>query len=86
MLNVADKKQAQENCGFYSGDWASFLELSDDIHKKYDLILTSETIYNPENHKKLYDIFKRKLKNDGAVSVGYFYSHFRQKNIHFTTD
>ncbi|XP_012059702.1 PREDICTED: histidine protein methyltransferase 1 homolog [Atta cephalotes] len=55
-------------CEFYAGDWASLATLLDE-NKKYDYIFTSETIYNPDNHKKLYEIFKRKLKTDGVVFV-----------------
>jgi len=40
-----------------------------DENKKYDYIFTSETIYNPDNYKKLYEIFKTKLKADGTVWV-----------------
>lgn len=35
---------------------------------KYDFILSSETIYNVDNHQKIYEIFKNHLKNDG---IGY---------------
>lgn len=55
-------------CKFYAGDWASLATLLDES-KKYDYIFTSETIYNPDNHKKLYEIFKTKLKADGTVWV-----------------
>lgn len=55
-------------CEFYAGDWASLVTLFDnDESRKYDYIFTSETIYNPDNHKKLYDNFKQRLKVDGAV-------------------
>ena len=36
---------------------------------KFDLILTSETIYNEENQSKLVSIFKNFLKTDGEVLV-----------------
>ena len=59
---------------FFSGDWQSFEDeyLSNEIkteEQKFDLILTSETIYNEENHKKLVSIFKKFLKKDGDVLV-----------------
>lgn len=55
-----------QKCAFYSGDWDSFkdLTLSDD---KYDIILTSETIYNPDNYVKLLNLFKARLHSDGKV-------------------
>ena len=35
--------------------------------EKYDLILTSETIYSAESHVKLYELMKRALKVDGIM-------------------
>ena len=59
---------------FFSGDWRSFEEqfLMKEIKsedKKFDLILSSETIYNEENHTKLVSIFRNYLKKDGEVLV-----------------
>ena len=59
---------------FFSGDWQSFEEkfLVKEIKSeelKFDLILTSETIYNEENHRKLVSIFRNYLKKDGEVLV-----------------
>ncbi|KAG5344614.1 MET18 methyltransferase, partial [Acromyrmex charruanus] len=67
ILNF-DRTIVLTRCEFYAGDWASLATLLDES-KKYDYIFTSETIYNPDNHKKLYEIFKRKLKADGVVFV-----------------
>lgn len=53
-------------CQFFSGDWSSFNELTSN-EEKYDIILTSETIYNPENYRKLIDFFKSRLATDGKV-------------------
>ena len=36
---------------------------------KFDMILTSETIYNVENQSKLVSIFKKFLKKEGEVLV-----------------
>lgn len=33
----------------------------------FDIILTSETIYNPENNQKLIDLFMNKLRQGGKV-------------------
>ena len=72
LLNIpSDKKTVTR---FFSGDWRSFEEnfLSKEITDeslKFDLILTSETIYNVENQSKLVSIFKNFLKKDGEVLV-----------------
>ncbi|BFF95771.1 histidine protein methyltransferase 1 homolog [Drosophila madeirensis] len=75
MLNVQadlsdDDKLAfvEDNTSFYSGDWSHFAQLTLDT-EKYDLILTSETIYNIENQQKLLDTFSSRLKADGTVLV-----------------
>lgn len=66
LLNFDNSTNIFTKCEFYAGDWASLVTLLDDEeNKKYDYIFTSETIYNPDNHKKLYEIFKRKLKING---------------------
>ncbi|XP_052864512.1 histidine protein methyltransferase 1 homolog [Anopheles cruzii] len=49
---------------FFSGDWASFTER---YETTFDLILTSETIYNAQNYGKLLDLFDRKLSPGGIV-------------------
>uniref|UniRef100_A0A182MF81 protein-histidine N-methyltransferase n=1 Tax=Anopheles culicifacies TaxID=139723 RepID=A0A182MF81_9DIPT len=49
---------------FYSGDWGCF---TDKYQQKYDLILTSETIYSTQNYSKLLALFDRKLEPDGVV-------------------
>ncbi|XP_012228662.1 histidine protein methyltransferase 1 homolog isoform X1 [Linepithema humile] len=70
LLNFDDRASILTRCEFYAGDWASFVTLfDDDESKKYDYIFTSETIYNSDNHKKLYEIFKRRLKINGIVFV-----------------
>jgi len=49
---------------FYSGDWSFFV---DSLKTKYDVILTSETIYEEENYKSLHDILKHILADNGFV-------------------
>ncbi|XP_052865366.1 histidine protein methyltransferase 1 homolog [Anopheles cruzii] len=49
---------------FFSGDWASFTER---YESTFDLILTSETIYNAQNYGKLLDLFDCKLSPGGIV-------------------
>lgn len=70
LLNFEDKWKILDKCEFYCGDWASFVMLFDkDEDQKYDFIFTSETIYNPENHRKLYEVFKKRLKPNGIGFV-----------------
>ena len=69
LLNLPPGDVA-ERCRFFSGDWShletNFLEKE---NKKFDLILTSETIYNIDNQSKLVSIFQKFLKDDGHVLV-----------------
>ncbi|XP_037027450.1 histidine protein methyltransferase 1 homolog [Bradysia coprophila] len=69
LLNFRDTKlETLQRCKFYAGDWSKYVEATkDDI--KYDLILTSETIYNANNYGKLLNVFKTKLKDDGMALV-----------------
>lgn len=79
LLNLSDeesqrlinnKSQGGPNCEFYSGDWSSFsdkLQEQRNSEIKFDYILTSETIYNPQNYNKLIDVFKKCLKTSGSV-------------------
>lgn len=39
----------------------------DEEGRKFDLILTSETIYNPSCHRKLLDLMTTHLKHDGLM-------------------
>lgn len=55
-----------EKCAFYSGDWESLRKLTEN-EKKYDVILTSETIYSPASYSKLLNFFKTRLSNDGII-------------------
>ncbi|KAG8268466.1 Histidine protein methyltransferase 1 [Homalodisca vitripennis] len=54
-------------CRFFSGDWESFAKLADFT---CDLIVSSETIYNPDNYLKLHDTIQRLLKPSGTALVG----------------
>ena len=72
LLNVPATEVKETR--FFSGDWQSLEEnfLRKEITEesaKFDLILTSETIYNQENQSKLVSIFKKFLKRDGEVLV-----------------
>lgn len=54
---------------FFMGDWAGLVDLLDfkSNDDKYDLILTSETIYAEESHTKLYTTIKNSLKQGGKA-------------------
>nr|SVE74827.1 EOG090X0C09 [Daphnia carinata] len=57
---------------FFAGDW-------DSLHhklKNYDIILTSETIYNPENYGKLITIFEEMVKENGVIYVAAKHFYF----------
>ncbi|XP_077013048.1 histidine protein methyltransferase 1 homolog [Tamandua tetradactyla] len=65
-------KLAEElcKCQFFSGEWSEFckLVLSDEkFFVKYDLILTSETIYNPDYYSTLHQTFLSLLDKNGRV-------------------
>lgn len=63
--NINEKVYAK--CRFMAGDWSTVLDHLEEC--RYDIILTSETIYNTEGYQNLIKIFKRSLKNDGIVLV-----------------
>lgn len=56
-------------CRFFSGDWAAFLPLmvSSDTAPKYDIILTSETIYNTAYYAALHQVLHKLLDPDGVI-------------------
>lgn len=65
-------KVAQElcKCRFFSGEWSEFCKLvlsREELFEKYDLILTSETIYNPDYYGPLHQTFVRLLGKNGRV-------------------
>lgn len=67
LMNL-DRASVSTRCEFYSGDWSSLLTLFDDDESgKYDYIFTSETIYNPDNHQKLYEVLKARVKIKGVA-------------------
>ncbi|XP_055026216.2 histidine protein methyltransferase 1 homolog [Misgurnus anguillicaudatus] len=67
------KKKAQTSlidcCGFFSGDWNSFLTLlrKKNPSPKYDIIFTSETIYNTDYYSSLHSVFCDLLAENGTV-------------------
>ncbi|XP_072041672.1 histidine protein methyltransferase 1 homolog [Amphiura filiformis] len=72
LLNSPDDKgDINGRCRFIAGDWSrleSFLK-DHDITSKYDIILTSETIYSIESQPVLHDVLKALLSPGGTVYV-----------------
>lgn len=66
LLNIEEDKRESEikKCKFFSGDWASF---NKKISNVFDVILTSETIYNECNYDKLVSLFKDRLSSNGVL-------------------
>lgn len=61
ILNSKDNKHRLLNeCKFYSGDWANYLEKAIS-GVKFDVIVSCETIYNPANNRKVLEVLKGKL-------------------------
>ena len=61
----------QNNCRFFSGDWGSLLDFinpSLNEEETYDIILSSETIYNMDSQKRLYHFIERHLKKHSGVA------------------
>jgi len=70
LLNVPEEASETR---FFSGDWGDFGNILEKELKKeedkFDLILTSETIYNIENQEKLVNIFRNFTKVGGEILV-----------------
>ncbi|XP_075278588.1 histidine protein methyltransferase 1 homolog isoform X2 [Opisthocomus hoazin] len=61
---------ALTKCRFFSGEWSKVSELllsSNEPFLKYDIILTSETIYNPDYYSALHDTLAQLLDKNGRV-------------------
>ncbi|KFQ20631.1 Histidine protein methyltransferase 1, partial [Merops nubicus] len=61
---------ALTKCRFFSGEWSEVSQLllsSNEPFSKYDIIVTSETIYNPEYYGALHDTLARLLDKNGRV-------------------
>lgn len=61
----ASSTSHQSNCKFMHGDWDN-LDLAD---SKFELVLTSETIYNTKNYEKLHNLLQRSLSSNGIVLI-----------------
>ncbi|NXP27903.1 MET18 methyltransferase, partial [Scytalopus superciliaris] len=61
---------ALTKCRFFSGEWSEVSQLlssSNKLFSKYDIILTSETIYNPDYYSALHDTLAQLLDKNGHV-------------------
>ncbi|NXA19551.1 MET18 methyltransferase, partial [Ibidorhyncha struthersii] len=61
---------ALTKCKFFSGEWSEVSQLllnSNKPFSKYDIILTSETIYNPDYYGALHDTLAQLLDKNGRV-------------------
>lgn len=61
---------ALTKCRFFSGEWSEVSQLllnSNKTFSKYDIILTSETIYNPDYYGALHDTLAQLLDKNGRV-------------------
>ncbi|KAJ8418154.1 hypothetical protein AAFF_G00138630 [Aldrovandia affinis] len=58
-----------DRCRFFSGDWTTFLTqmVSNSPPLKYDLIMTSETIYNAAYYPALHTVFQTLLAQEGLI-------------------
>uniref|UniRef100_A0A3Q3WGQ6 protein-histidine N-methyltransferase n=1 Tax=Mola mola TaxID=94237 RepID=A0A3Q3WGQ6_MOLML len=75
--NPPPKKRAVElsqqpllaKCRFFSGDWSTFLAFvkKEEPELKYDIILTSETIYNTAYYPVLHETLHKLLAPDGLI-------------------
>ncbi|XP_005426747.1 histidine protein methyltransferase 1 homolog [Geospiza fortis] len=56
-------------CRFFSGEWSQVSQLLSNSKPclKYDIILTSETIYNPDYYSALHDTLAQLLDGNGRV-------------------
>ncbi|XP_062319140.1 histidine protein methyltransferase 1 homolog [Osmerus eperlanus] len=63
------KDSKLSRCRFFSGDWRTYLPLvlGEDPSPKYDIIFTSETIYNTANYPALHDTIQGLLAQEGLV-------------------
>lgn len=72
-LNSCAHGNKKNKFNFYSGDWLSFSSNSshnfnrEESELLFDTILTSETIYNPDNYEKLISVFDSCLEKNGQM-------------------
>ncbi|NWQ88309.1 MET18 methyltransferase, partial [Burhinus bistriatus] len=70
LKKVECSLDALTKCRFFSGEWSQVSQLllsSNKPFSKYDVILTSETIYNPDYYSALHDTLAQLLHEKGRV-------------------
>ncbi|KAG8183815.1 hypothetical protein JTE90_027740 [Oedothorax gibbosus] len=72
ILNTIEeeKTSVSKKCQFICGDWQQMKHkyfCGKQKNNKYDYIITSETLYEKCNHRKLLDLMKAALKLDGII-------------------
>jgi len=76
LANIGDRNDLNCKTHFISGPWDTFCKSISKYEKAFDLILTSETIYNTSHYSSLIEIFDFCLSPKGrvllAAKVNYF--------------
>lgn len=71
MQNFIDVPKLAETVSskmdFVTGDWSELARSDNENHTQYDLVLSSETIYNESNYDALHDYLNTVTKSDGVV-------------------
>ena len=76
VANILNKSDKDCFPSFYSGSWNSFKNASSKHKRQYDLIITSETIYNTEHYSTLLEVFDAYLSPEGKVLVAAKVNYF----------
>lgn len=62
-------------CRYFSGDWDDVTPVMGKAlgDRRYDVILTSETVYKTETYDKLHHLLSSLLSTDGAMYLFYLF-------------
>ncbi|XP_038044698.1 histidine protein methyltransferase 1 homolog [Patiria miniata] len=71
VLNRSQDGPTNQDLRFFAGDWSLVQQklISSNPDTKYDIILTSETIYSVDSHDKLYQILRALLRPNGVIYI-----------------
>ena len=61
----------EKNVNYVDGDWGEF-----QYNKKFDVIISGDTLYNNSNYEKIYNLIKNNLNKDGEA-------YFASKRFYF---
>ena len=61
----------EKNVKYIEGDWGAF-----QYNKKFDIIISGDTLYNNANYEKIYNLIKNNLNKDGEA-------YFASKRFYF---